>query len=129
MSADPQTGKSFAMTVLVVTDDLLFRTKIEATAQQLGTPLAVMKGSEFLSLRSSPCAWTSALVDLNLASADSLEVITQLRAISSERIIGYCSHVQLELQECARQAGCTTVLPRSVFVQHLPELLSNANRK
>ncbi|MBI3321064.1 MAG: response regulator, partial [Candidatus Omnitrophica bacterium] len=38
-------------------------------------------------------------------------------------IIGYGSHVQTELLVQARAAGCTTVLPRSVFVQQLPRLL------
>ena len=60
------------------------------------------------------------LIDLNLSRGDSLAMIRTLRtAHPGTPVIGYCSHVQRDLQQQALEAGCTKVLPRSAFVQQL----------
>ena len=65
------------------------------------------------------------LIDLNLSSGDALAMVRALRqADPGMPVIGYCSHVQDDLKSQALAAGCTAVLPRSAFVQQLPELLS-----
>lgn len=106
------------MAVLAIVDDLLFRGKIEAAAA--GCPVRFAGGAEPLPAAEPP--WTLILVDLNLTSADVLAVIRRA-AQAAPAVIGYCSHVQQALQAQALQAGCTRVLPRSAFVQQLPELL------
>ncbi len=110
------------MSVLAVLDDLLFRSKIAAAA---GT-----RPVQFVSGTSVPAAegpWRLILIDLNLASAHALALVRQLaQAHPSATIIGYCAHVQQALQAQALAAGCTRVLPKSAFVQQLPDLLAGS---
>ena len=132
--------------ILAIVDDLLFRVKLEAAAAQLETPLTIAADAES-ALRSGQ-GWSRVLIDLNLSRGDPLAMIRTLRAARLRRpalpspthlpvgtrarsqaysdvpIIGYCSHVQHDLQQQALEAGCATVPPRSAFVQQLPELLS-----
>ena|SRR3989338_7137699 len=110
--------------ILAIVDDMIFRAKLEAAAQQLGTPLTVtaaLGGAE-----RPGQGWSRVLIDLNLSRGDALEMIRALRQTDPDvPVIGYCSHVQKDLQRQALSAGCTTVLPRSKFVQQLSELLSS----
>ena len=105
--------------ILAIVDDLLFRSKLEATAAHLGVPLT-------LAAEVHPVGgpWHRVLIDLNLSHGDALAMVRALRAAHpSVPVIGYCSHVDVVLQRQALDAGCTIVLPRSAFVQQLPELL------
>ncbi len=109
--------------ILAIVDDLLFRAKLEAAAAQLGAPLTIAADATSVPRNGQP--WSRVLIDVNLSRADALAMIRDLRAAHpSIPIVGYCSHVQRDLQQRALEAGCTTVLARSAFVQQLPELLS-----
>ena len=108
--------------VLAIVDDLIFRGKLEAAAAQLHAPLTLAANAE--GMAPAP-AYHRVLIDLNLSSGDPLAMVRALRqAQPATPIIGYCSHVQEDLARQAVAAGCTTVLPRSVFVQQLGELLA-----
>ena len=108
--------------ILAIVDDLIFRGKLEAAAAQLRVPLTLASDAG-PALRNGE-AWSRVLIDLNLSSGDSLAMVRNLRAAHPAiPIIGYCSHVQEDLQQQALEAGCTKVLPRSAFVRQLPELL------
>jgi len=109
--------------ILAIVDDLLFRGKMEAAAAHLGTPLTIAADAE--SALQSGQGWSRVLIDLNLSGGDPLAMIRSLRKTHPDvPVVGYCSHVQQGLKTQALEAGCTTVLPRSAFVQQLPELLS-----
>ena len=109
--------------ILAIVDDLIFRGKLETAAAQLGTPLTVARNAE-PALRPGQ-EWSRVLIDLNLSGGDPLAIIRSFRKTHPDvPIVGYCSHVQQDLQRQALEAGCTTVLSRSAFVQQLPELLS-----
>ena len=113
------------MSVLVLTDDLIFSSKIEAAAKALNqTLLLISKPSQFdEALKSAQIS--VALVDLHSFQDAAIESVRRIRSrFPQARITGCCSHVQTELQRQAREAGCTWVLPRSVFVQQLPSLIS-----
>ena len=111
------------MIVLAIVDDLVFQAKIQAAAAPLGVEVRMAK-----TFAQAQEAWSNVavvLVDLHCTSVDSLEMIRTLRAQRpTVPIISYGSHVQSELLAQARAAGCTTVLPRSMFVQQLPRLLA-----
>lgn len=110
--------------ILAIVDDLLFRSKFETIAAQLGTPLTIAADAG-PALRSGS-GWSRVLIDLNLSRGNALAMIRSLRAVHPDMpVIGYASHVQHELQQQALEAGCTKVLPRSAFVQQLPALLSD----
>ena len=111
------------MIVLAIVDDLLFQARIQGVAAPLGVEVRIAK-----TFAQAQDAWADpavVIVDLNCTGADPLEVVRTLRAQRpTVPIIGYGSHVQAELLAQARAAGCTTVLPRSAFVQQLPRLLA-----
>lgn len=109
--------------VLAIVDDMIFRGKIEAAAKELGTALTVARDAE-AALRLGQ-GWSRVLIDLNLSKGDPVAMVRNLRqAYPDVPVIGYCSHVQQDLQRQALEAGCTMVLPRSAFIQQLPNLLS-----
>lgn len=109
--------------ILAIVDDLMFRAKLEAAAAHLGTPLTIAGDAE-PALRPGQ-GWSRVLIDLNLSGGDALAMIRSLRHAHPDiPVIGYCAHVQHDLQQQALEAGCATVLPRSAFVQQLRKLLS-----
>ena len=109
--------------ILAIVDDLFFRGKLEAAAAQLGVPLTIAADAHSVPRDGGP--WSRVLIDLHLSRGDVLAMIHALRAAHpGVPIVGYGSHVQQELQRHALEAGCTTVLARSAFVQQLAELLS-----
>ena len=108
--------------ILAIVDDLLFRAKLEAAAAQLGTPLTVAAGM----VPSNGQVFSRILIDLNLSRGNALAMVRELKAAHpGVPLVGYCSHVQQGLQQQALEAGCTIVLPRSAFVQQLPQLLGS----
>jgi len=118
--------------VLALIDDLFFQVRLAETARKLGVTLkTVSSGSAFLNaLDGGSGAPAQAprllIVDLN-ARQGALEAIENLqRSGNPVPIIGFLSHVQTELAERARAAGCKQVLPRSSFTAHLAEILNQA---
>mgnify|MGYP001557836200 FL=1 len=113
------------MAVLAVVDDLVFRGKIESAATHLGVVLSVAPDSSATLKLLGGVTWSLVIVDLDLAASQPLELIRAVRqVVPTAQILGYCSHVQVDLQKQAKRAGCTSVLTRAAFVQGLPALLA-----
>lgn len=109
--------------VVVLVDDLFFQSKMLEVAKHLSISLeAKPTATAFLEAvgQGNP-----KLIILDLNARDKpLEALRQLNPASNPaRIIGYLSHVQTELAEEARAAGCAEVMPRSKFTQNLPAIL------
>lgn len=113
--------------VVAVVDDLFFVGKLEGTAKQVGAALTIVRAVDFAleTLRKQKPALV--IFDLNTTSADAVELIRRLKAdeeFSAVPVLGFFSHVQVELQRAAQAAGCEQVMPRSKFTATLPELLA-----
>ena len=111
--------------VVALVDDMIFQMKLAETARQLGVELKFAANGEVLlaSLSSGPGL---VIVDLN-AKGKPVEAVKRLRAAGNAvRVVGFLSHVQTELSERARAAGCDEVLPRSSFTQNLAAILATA---
>ena len=112
------------MTLIAIVDDLLFQAKIREAAGSLGAEVRFVKAAVQVEE-----AWLDPaviVVDLQLTAAEPLEIIRAVRSKHpTAAMIGYGAHVQAELLAQARAAGCTTVLPRSAFIQQLGRLLSS----
>jgi CheY-like chemotaxis protein len=119
--------------VLALVDDLFFQAKLSETARKLGVTLkTVSTGATLVKmLEAAPDGARGDLprlvvVDLN-ARQGAVEAIEQLqRSGNPIPVIGFLSHVQTELAERARAAGCKQVMPRSSFTANLSEILSQA---
>jgi CheY-like chemotaxis protein len=108
-------------TVLGVMSDLFFSARINDAAKSLGMTAIFVKDQAVAleRLKEKPAV---VIFDLNCSSADPLELIQAAKeaAISS---IGFISHIQVDLKQKAQDAGCDTVVPRSVFAQKILELI------
>jgi CheY-like chemotaxis protein len=128
--------------VLALVDDLFFQAKLVETAGKLGVMLKTVSTGAAL-VKALEGALEGALdgtlggpargdlprlvvVDLN-ARQGAVEAIEQLhRSGNRIPVIGFLSHVQTELAQRARAAGCQQVLPRSSFTTNLSEILRQA---
>jgi CheY-like chemotaxis protein len=116
--------------VVALVDDLFFQSKLAETARHLGVELKTVATGEALvdeALRPADGAAPAlVVVDLN-ARQGPLEALERLHAAKYPKpVVAFLSHVQVELAERARAAGCQQVLPRSKFTQDLASILSQA---
>jgi CheY-like chemotaxis protein len=122
-----------ATDVLALVDDLFFQARLSETARKLGVTLKTVSTGAALvkTLEAAPDVVPGDLprlviVDLN-ARQGAVEAIEQLqRSGNPIPVIGFLSHVQTELAERARAAGCKQVMPRSSFTANLSEILIQA---
>jgi len=107
------------MKIAALVDDLFFSSKISATAKQLGSQIVFCRSAEDV-----PQEVARICVDLNSTAFDSVSEIKKLKRTHLSPIVAFVSHVQVDLKRRAEEAGATEVIPRSKFVERLPELLS-----
>jgi DNA-binding NarL/FixJ family response regulator len=111
--------------VVAFMDDIFFQMKVAETAKHLGIEFKVATNTDALLGLLEPRPQL-VIVDLN-ARNQPIDAIVKLRAASKDiRVVAFLSHVQRELAEQARNAGCDEVMPRSSFTQNLAEILSPA---
>ncbi|HEV2522114.1 MAG TPA: hypothetical protein VGT24_07000 [Candidatus Acidoferrales bacterium] len=114
---------------IALIDDLFFQAKSLETAKQTGITLEIAATGEQLLKAAAASPAALILVDLN-AKQGPLAAVEQLCAPDGQgnprRVIAFLSHVQTELAERARAAGCRDVMPRSKFTQNLAEILRGA---
>jgi CheY-like chemotaxis protein len=111
--------------ILTVVDDLLFLSKIQQTAQQLGVRVEVIDPAKVVE-RVQDSGVSSMILDLNHRSGKAVEVARAIKANPNTRqvqLVAFLSHVQTDLAAAARAAGCDVILARSAFSQQLPQLL------
>src|SRR5215212_1397895 len=116
-----------ARRVLAAVEDLLFKSKISETADQLGIEARFPRSQKRLldALRESP----PDLLVLDLTSSR-FEPLELLQTVKSEAVtrqvstLGFLSHVQKDLAVAAKEAGCDRVMARSAFTRDLPKILA-----
>ncbi len=111
--------------ILTVVDDLIFLSKIQETARQVGVPLEVVEPAN-VEERITEFIVHSVILDLNHRSGTAVEVARAIKANPATRhvqVLAFLSHVQSDLAAAARGAGCDVILARSAFVHQLPQLL------
>ena len=112
--------------VLVLVEDLFFAAKIRTTAEHLGIEVIFPRSREAFAEASKETAPALVIVDLHLQRDDPFLIAGKLKADEKFRetpLVGFFSHVQVELQRRAEAAGFDRVLPRSAFTKRLPEIL------
>ncbi|MBI4166601.1 MAG: hypothetical protein HY508_12790 [Acidobacteria bacterium] len=111
--------------ILTVVEDLIFLSKIEETAKALSVAIGPSGIADAVARLRAGTA-RGLLIDLNHRSGRAVELIEQLKsdpATANITVVGFLSHVQADLADSARAAGCDMVLARSAFVKQLPQLL------
>ena len=124
-------GADMPAKILAVVEDIFFLAKIQQTARQLGiTVESVAPDALQNSLAGSDAG--AVLLDLNHRSGKAISALEGLRtdpATRSVPVVAFLSHVQTDLGQAARAAGCNRVMARSAFSQQLPVLLQELSNK
>ena len=117
--------------IIAILKDLIFISKIKETAVQLNKTINFIKNydelNNFLDGKINYENIELIIIDLNFNEIMPLETIKKLKInekLKNKRIITYCSHVQTELMDKARELGIE-VMPRSLFTTKLKTLINN----
>ena len=116
--AQPATG-------YLLSDDLMFNSRITGTARDLGLVVKAARSTEVLEELARRQPPSCVLVDLANPGLEITGLIGRLRELCARmpRVVAYGSHVDTATLRAAREAGCDVVLPRSKFVEELPRAL------
>ena len=110
--------------VLAYVDDIFFQAKIMETAKHVGVAVRSFTTPDALLDEIAKQAPNLVIVDLN-ARSNPLEAIRRVReSCFGLPVVAFLSHVEVELAERARAAGCAEVMPRSKFTQNLATILA-----
>jgi CheY-like chemotaxis protein len=121
-----EAGDSNMAQVLAFVDDLFFQAKLVETARQVGVDLRTCTSPEALGDEIEHATPRLVIVDLN-AGSDPFEAVKRVQASAAEiPLIAFLSHVQTDLAERARSAGCRDVMPRSKFTLNMATILARA---
>lgn len=112
--------------IALVVDDMFFAAKIRGAADAAGRTTQRIKslGQLEQELPSDPPSMV--FVDLHANQVDPIQAIARLKSHAKLRdvpIIGFFSHVQVDLKRRAEEAGCDFVVPRSLFSQIVGKLV------
>lgn len=110
---------------LLLSDDLLFSSRITGTAEKLGLTVHTVRSADELWRQAAQVLPRCVLLDLQNPGLQIEAVVGQLKALDpAPMLVAYGSHVDAATLRQAREAGCDRVLPRSQFVEELPLTLS-----
>lgn len=111
---------------LLLSDDLIFISRVTGTARVLGLTVQSARTSSALLELARETPPGGVIIDLHNPGLDLSALLRDLIHIcpTRPRVIAYGSHVEAATLHAARQAGCDLVLPRSKFVEELPGSLA-----
>jgi DNA-binding NarL/FixJ family response regulator len=112
--------------VVALIDDLFFQVKVIETAKHLGIGLRVCGTPEALLSEIAKQSPGLIVIDLNARSNPLAAIEALPPAARGIPVVAFLSHVQTDLAEKARAAGCREVMPRSVFTRDLATILARA---
>jgi CheY-like chemotaxis protein len=112
--------------IIVVVDDMFFASKIRATAEALDVEIIFPRTKQAAVEKARAGKPDLIIVDLHNQRFDPIEFAAEWKADEGLRMIpllGFFSHVEVELQKRAAAAGFDKVIPRSVFARDLAAIL------
>ena len=115
-------------TILAAVDDMFFAARIRATAEAVGVNIKFFRGVDALISSAAEQAPQLILVDLHNEKLDPIALAHALRSkeqLKNTPLLGFFSHVQVDLKQAAIKAGFDEVLPRSVFSRDLAKILAD----
>ncbi|MDZ4847920.1 MAG: hypothetical protein SGI77_01375 [Pirellulaceae bacterium] len=115
------------MSVLFLTKDLMFSSRVSACAQTLEIDLSVVSDQERLLASAAREQAQLVLLDLSTPGLDPMQIVPQLRqlAFSPKAIVAYGPHVHEAKLAAAQEAGCDEVLARGAFNNRMAKILAS----
>jgi DNA-binding NarL/FixJ family response regulator len=118
-------GDHMSANGLLLSDDLIFTSRVLGTARDLGSPFRVAKSADALLAIAREQPPAGAIVDLSNPALNIQSLVAELKRLApAVRVVAYGSHVDTATLKSAREAGCDLVMPRSQFVEELPRSLA-----
>jgi len=109
---------------LLLSDDLLFTSRITGTARDLELTMKTARTPAMLEALAREHVPPCVLLDLSHPGLVIEDMVRTLKtAAPAVFLVAYGSHVDTATLRAAREAGCDVVLPRSRFVEELPQQL------
>ena len=110
----------------LLSDDLIFTSRVVGTGKDLGVTIQAARSVEVLQGQVRRRTPGCVIVDLSNPGLRIGELMAWLgeHCSTRPRVVAYGSHVDTATLRAAREAGCDEVLPRSKFVEDLPQKLS-----
>jgi CheY-like chemotaxis protein len=118
-------------TVIAVVDDMFFASKIRATGKALGMVVNFPRTMDALIAVAGEEAPHLIVVDLHHQKLNPIDLANKLKSNETLKdipLLGFFSHVQVDVQRQAMQAGYDEVLPRSLFARDLANILAGQTR-
>ncbi len=116
--------------ILVLLDNLFFAAKINQAAARISVkPLYAKTCQQALELARLEKP-DQIIIDLDATKCSPLEFLTSQKAdpdLQAIPTIGFVSHVNIDLQQQARGAGCGRILARSAFDKNLSTIFSQVS--
>jgi CheY-like chemotaxis protein len=115
--------------ILYHSADLIWATRIKATAEAAGVGARPVRSIEMLEARLADSQVNAVVVDLD-APEIAIQLVQRLRQPNATptdrkiRVLAFGPHVAVEAFDAARKAGADRVLPRGAFARNLSEWLS-----
>jgi DNA-binding NarL/FixJ family response regulator len=105
---------------LLLSDDLMFTSRITGTARGLGLEVRQIRALDRLIEAAKEVGARCLILDLAFPGLDLADLMRQLGELeATPRVVAYGSHVDAASLQAARAAGCQPTLPRSKFVEDL----------
>ena len=114
-------------TVIAAVDDMLFISKIRATAEHLGVDVRFARNSDALLASAREIKANLIIVDLHAQKINPIALATALKSdpeLQAIELLGFFSHVETDLMREATKAGYDRVMPRSAFSNDLASILA-----
>lgn len=112
------TAEANSTGILVLCRDLMFASKIRATAASSGAEMKLLRDPAQL------IGETGRALIVDLGQPEALEAASSWKSANpAAQLIGFVSHVETDTIARAKSAGFDSVLTRGQFAQSLPELL------
>ncbi len=114
-----------ATTGLLLSDDLIFTSRVTGTARALGLTVQAARSPEALENLARRQTPRCVIIDLGNPGLAIRDLIQHLRDICTPmpKVVAYGSHVDTATLKQARDAGCDLVWPRSKFAEELAQAL------
>jgi len=113
------------MSALLLSDDLIFTSRVTGTGAGVVVAVLVAKSPEALLNLARQQTPSCVILDLSNPGLQIAECVGALKTLDPPpTVVAYGSHVDTSTLKAARAAGCDHVMPRSQFVDELPTKLT-----
>ncbi len=111
--------------IVYLASDLIWATRIKATAEGIGIAARPVRTVEMLRARLADSDVRALILDLE-AGETAIQMLSELRGderTANVRVVAFGPHVNVEMLEKARSGGADRVMTRGAFDARLVELL------